>query len=167
MLAIGDALALALSDRKGFREEDFAFYHPGGNIGKRLFLRVKDIMRTGTHNPVVRENVKIKDVLYRITKARAGSASVVDSRGRLRGIFTDGDLRRHLRAGDHGGSPLLECYVKDVMTKNPITVGEKQLAVEASQILRYKKIDEVPVTDGRKRPVGLLDVQDLLRAGIV
>ncbi len=169
MLALGDALALSLLDKNGFREEDFAFYHPGGNLGKKLLLKVKDIMRTGPHNPVVRENLKIKEVLYRITKARAGSATVVDARGHLRGIFTDGDLRRHLRAGvgAYCNTPLLERRVKDVMTKNPITVGANRLAAEASELLRSRKIDEVPVVDKRRRPIGLLDIQDLLKAGII
>ena len=163
MLAMGDALALTLSEKKGFKEEDFAFYHPGGNIGKKLLLKVSDIMRTGKDHPVVRENVKIKDVLYRITSARAGSASVVNAQGKLTGIFTDGDLRRHLRAGEK----ILDRRVGDVMTKGPMTVVENKLAIEASAILRGKKIDELPVIDKNGRPVGLLDVQDLLKAGIV
>ena len=163
MLALGDALALALSEKKGFKEEDFAFYHPGGNIGKKLLLKVSDIMRTGKDHPVVAEGVKVKEVLYRITKARAGSASVIDAKGRLRGIFTDGDLRRHLESGER----ILESPVRDVMTKNPVTIASHKLAVEASYILRSKKIDELPVVDDHARPVGLLDVQDLLKAGIV
>ena len=163
MLALGDALALALSEKKGFKEADFAFYHPGGNIGKKLLLKVSDIMRTGKEHPVVSESVKVKEVLYRITKARAGSASVVDAKGRLTGIFTDGDLRRHLDAGEH----ILRIPVRDVMTKNPMTIPAHRLAMEASDILRNKKIDELPVIDIHGRPVGLLDVQDLLKAGIV
>ena len=96
MLAMGDALAVALLEMNGFKEKDFAFYHPGGILGKRLILRVEDIMRTGASNPVVGQDLKIKRVLIEITRARAGSASIVDSKGRLAGIFTDGDLRRHI-----------------------------------------------------------------------
>ena len=167
MLALGDALALALLDKKGFKEEDFAFYHPGGNLGKKLLLKVSDIMRTGKDHPVVSENMKLKDVLYRITNARAGSASVVDGSGKLKGIFTDGDLRRRLReAHDGKGGPLLERKVKDLMTARPVTIHKDRLAAEALEVLRSKKIDEIPVVDAKRRPVGLVDVQDLLRAGI-
>ncbi len=163
MLALGDALAVALLNKKGFKSEDFAFYHPGGRLGRQLLLKVSDIMRTGHGHPRVPEAMKVEDVLYEITNARAGSATVVDSKGRLKGIFTDGDLRRHLKRGGH----ILESPVSAVMTKRPVTILESRLAAEALEILRSKKIDEVPVTDAKGRPVGLLDVQDLLKAGIV
>jgi arabinose-5-phosphate isomerase len=148
---------------KGFKEKDFAFYHPGGLLGKKLLLKVEDIMRTGETNPIVNENKKISEVLFKITKARAGSASIVDKKGKLSGIFTDGDLRRHLEVDPNLSMRL----VKDVMTKNPTTVGPQMLAGEAMRILKEKKIDEVPVIDKKKRPIGLLDVQDLLKAGLV
>jgi len=163
MLAMGDALAVALLEKKGFKEKDFAFYHPGGILGKRLILKVEDIMRKGRENPIVGENDTVKKVLVSVTRARAGSASVVDSRGRLIGIFTDGDLRRHLETDTN----LIGKRVKDVMTKNPTAIRKDKLAAEAFDILRSKKIDEIPVVDDRRRPVGLLDVQDLLKAGLV
>jgi len=163
MLAMGDALAICLLDKRGFRREDFAFYHPGGTLGKQLLLKVEDIMRMRQANPIVKQEKKIKDVLFAVTKARAGSASVVDKKGKLVGIFTDGDLRRHLEKD----SNLAIRKVQDVMTKNPTTVKKDTLAVEALRILREKKIDEVPVVDNKHRPIGLLDVQDLLRAGLV
>ena len=166
MLALGDALALALLDKKGFKEEDFAFYHPGGQLGKKLLLKVSEIMRTGKGHPVVSEGMKLKDVLVRITSARAGSASVVDKAGKLKGIFTDGDLRRHLRSAGDADRSLLERRVGQVMTKGPVTIRADKLAAEALEILRSKKIDEVPVVDAKHRPVGLVDVQDLLKAGI-
>jgi arabinose-5-phosphate isomerase len=162
-LAITDALAVCLLELKGFKEKDFAFYHPGGLLGKKLLLKVEDIMRTGETNPIVNENKKISEVLFKITKARAGSASIVDKKGKLSGIFTDGDLRRHLEVDPNLSMRL----VKDVMTKNPTTVGPQMLAGEAMRILKEKKIDEVPVIDKKKRPIGLLDVQDLLKAGLV
>lgn len=162
-LAMADALAVCLLEAKGFKEKDFAFYHPGGTLGKRLLLTVEDIMRKGTGNPIVGEDKKISEVLVKITQARAGSATVVDKTGRLAGIFTDGDLRRHLEIDPD----LSARRVKDVMTRNPTTVGPQVLAAEAMRILKDKKIDEVPVVDERKRPVGLLDVQDLLKAGVV
>jgi arabinose-5-phosphate isomerase len=162
-LAMADALAVCLLELKGFKEKDFAFYHPGGLLGKRLFLKVEDIMRTGSSNPIVKDDKKISSVLVKITQCRAGSASVVDKKGRLAGIFTDGDLRRHLEIDPN----LTQRRVKEVMTKNPTTVGPEVLATEALRILREKKIDEVPVVDKNKRPIGLLDVQDLLKAGLV
>ncbi len=163
MLALGDSLAACLIDRKDFKKEDFAFLHPGGNLGKQLLLKVEDIMRKGASNAIVNENKKVKDVLLAITKARAGSATVVDKKGKLIGIFTDGDLRRHLEVDTN----LTKKTVKEVMTKNPITISKDKLAVEALRILEEKKIDEIPVVDSHKKPVGLLDVQDCLRAGLV
>jgi len=163
MLAMGDALAIALLDKKGFKAKDFALFHPGGILGKRLILKVEDIMRKGPDNPIVNENYTVKRVLLAITKARAGSASVVDARGKLTGIFTDGDLRRHLETQPD----LINKRVKDFMTKNPATIKKEKLAAEAFDILRSRRIDEIPVVDDRKRPVGLLDVQDLLKAGLV
>jgi arabinose-5-phosphate isomerase len=163
MLAMGDALAVCLLDKKGFKKEDFAFYHPGGALGKRLLLRVQDIMRTGKANPLVDQENKIKDVLLAITKARAGSASIIDRKGRLVGIFTDGDLRRHLE----DSQDLANRKVKEIMTKSPITVTSDMLAAEALNILKERKIDEVPVVDRKRRPIGLLDVQDILKAGLV
>ncbi len=163
MLAMGDALAIALLEKKGFKEEDFAFFHPGGSLGKKLLLKVEDIMRTGERNPVVREEVLVKDVLLAITSARAGAASIVNSKGLLRGIFTDGDLRRHLEEDPN----LAVKKIHEVMTKSPRTITKEKLAAEALRILKENKIDELSVVDERGRPVGMLDVQDLLRAGLV
>jgi len=163
MLAMGDALAVCLVDKKGFKEKDFALYHPGGALGRKLLLKVEDIMRKGKSNPIVNEDTIVKDVLYAITEARAGAASVVNKNGKLTGIFTDGDLRRHLEAD----SNLAERRVKEVMTKNPVSIQPQKLAVEALRILEEKKIDELPVVDKNGRPAGMLDVQDVLRAGLV
>lgn len=163
MLAMSDALAVCLLELKGFKEKDFAFFHPGGSLGRKLLLKVEDIMRKGNANPVVSENAKVSGVLVKITQARAGSASVVDKDGKLTGIFTDGDLRRHLEID----ADLSTRKIKDVMTRKPTAVSPHMLAFEAIRVLREKKIDELPVVDEKNRPVGLLDVQDLLRAGIV
>jgi arabinose-5-phosphate isomerase len=163
MLALGDALAVCLLEMKGFKEKDFALYHPGGLLGKRLLLTVGDIMRTGKNNPIVKEGISVSKVLFTITQARAGAAIVVDKYGKLIGIFTDGDLRRHVGKT----SNLLNRRIQEVMTKNPLVINKQCLAVEALRILKEKKIDELPVVDENKRPVGLLDVQDLLKAGIV
>jgi arabinose-5-phosphate isomerase len=161
-LAMADALAVCLLELKHFKEKDFAFFHPGGVLGRRLLLKVEDIMRRGKANPIVNENKKVSQVLLKITQSRAGSATVVDRCGRLKGIFTDGDLRRHLEAD----SKLTLRKISDVMTKNPTSVTPEMLAVEAMRIMQAKKIDEVPVVDKSGKPVGLLDVQDLLRAGL-
>lgn len=163
MLAMGDALCVSLLERKGFKEKDFALFHPGGTLGKRLLLRVQDIMRTGPANPIVKEDARVREVLLKITKARAGSASVIDKKGKLAGIFTDGDLRRHL----NGKINIANKKIKEVMTKSPVTIKKDKLAAEAFQILRSKKIDEIPVVDRKGKPVGLLDVQDILKAGLV
>ena len=162
-LAMADALAVCLLERKGFKEKDFAFFHPGGALGRRLLLNVEDIMRSGQANAIVHENKKVAEVLSAITRARAGSAIVVDTQGKLKGIFTDGDLRRSL-ASD---KDLTNRRIKEVMTKNPTVVKKEMLAAEAMRILQAKKIDEVPVVDKYHRPLGLLDVQDLLKAGLV
>jgi arabinose-5-phosphate isomerase len=162
-LAMADALAVCLLELKGFKEKDFAFFHPGGALGRRLLLKVEDIMRTGQRNPIVNEEKRVSDVLLKITQARAGSATVVDKNGKLKGIFTDGDLRRHLETDQD----LPRRKIKEVMTRNPAVVDREMLAAEAMRILQEKKIDEIPVVDKNRRPVGLVDVQDLLRAGLV
>ncbi len=163
MLAMGDALAVVVAERKRFKEQDFALLHPGGQLGRRLLLRVSDLMRTGRAVPIVKETSRVKHVLLAITKARAGCASIVDARGRLIGIFTDGDLRRHLES--HAN--LAQQRVREVMTRHPKTIASDRLAAEALRVLREHKIDELVVVDAKRRPIGLLDVQDLLRAGFV
>lgn len=162
-LVMGDALAACLIVRREFKKENFAFYHPGGSLGRRLLLKVEDIMRRGAHYPKVEEGSAVKDVLLAITQARCGSACVLNKRGKFVGIFTDGDLRRHLKTD----GKLLERKVAEVMTKNPTTISKDKLAVEAFQILQDKKIDELPVVDKKGKLMGLLDVQDLLKAGLV
>ena len=163
MLALGDALAIALLERKKFTSADFALYHPGGALGKRLLLKVEDIMRPRQRIALVTEDLRIKEVLFRITASRTGSACVVDPEGRLQGIFTDGDLRRHIDSMHD----LLQRPVSEVMTRNPHTIQPSRLAAEALEILRDKKIDELPVVDEQGGVLGLLDVQDILDAGLV
>ena len=162
-LAVGDALAMALEQKKVFKSEDFAFFHPGGSLGKKL-LRVRDLMRTGRGNPAVHENTTVKEALLTITAARAGSCSVVDRKGHLRGIFTDGDLRRHL---ENGRGDIMRKRVAEVATLRPLKIHKEKLAAEALNLLRERKIDELPVVDDKNKLVGLLDVQDLLKAGFI
>lgn len=166
-LALGDALALCLSKLKKFKSEDFAVFHPGGNLGRRL-MRVKDIMRTGKKNPVVVKGTTVEGALLKITSARAGSCTIVDSKGHLHGIFTDGDLRRHLRssAAQSGGKDILKVPVENLGTIHPKFIHQEKLVEEAYHTLKTAKIDELPVVDDAGRVVGLLDVQDILSAGI-
>ncbi len=162
-LVMGDCLAACLIERKGFKKEDFAFYHPGGTLGRRLLLKVEDVMRKGYHYPRVKTEVSVKDVLLAITHARCGSACILNGRGKFVGIFTDGDLRRQLEKDPL----LLYRSVKEVMTRNPITISQNKLAAEALNILEQKKVDELPVVDKKGNLVGLLDIQDLLKGGLI
>lgn len=156
-LAMGDALAVSLLEKKGFDLKDYAFYHPGGVIGRKL-LKVKDLMRSGASHAIVDKGTLVKDVLLAITKARAGSATVIDTKGRVCGIFTDGDLRRHLER-----DPLITTRpVSNVMSKNPVTVHMDVLAFSALRIIKEKKFDELLVVDNNNKPVGVVDEKDLL-----
>ncbi len=163
MLAVCDALSMVLQKIKGFKSKDFAFYHPKGSLGRKLLLRVEDCMRKGVSNPLVKADQTVLQVLASITKSKAGAAVVMNKNNRILGIFTDGDLRRKILK-DPG---ILEKKVKQVMTKNPVMVRKDMLATEAMRILQDKKIDEVPVVDRSGKILGLLDVQDLLKAGVV
>lgn len=161
MLAMGDALTMALVRARRFKIRDFAELHPGGSLGRRLSVRVKDVMRTGRRNPCVSSGTPLKKVLLLITQARAGSATVVDSRNRCLGIFTDGDLRRHFQAlASMGNEP-----VSRWMTAEPLTIREDELAIRAFEVLRKHRVDELPVVNPRGAVTGLLDVQDLLDQG--
>jgi arabinose-5-phosphate isomerase len=162
-LAMGDALALSLLKIKDFRSEDFAELHPAGSLGRRL-LKVGEIMRTGKANPLVKAKTTVRQALLKITASRAGSCTIVDARGKLLGVFTDGDLRRHLRSQ---GEKILNCSVAQWATLKPRYIQKDKLAEEAFHIMESLRIDELPVVDRTRRVVGLLDVQDLMRAGRV
>jgi len=159
MLTLGDALAMAVLQARGFQKTDFARYHPSGAIGRALLLRVGDIMRSGSRNAVAPETVSVKQALLVMTQARSGSVSVVNSRGKLAGVFTDGDLRRRIAAEDN----VLAQPLAKVMTRNPVAVREDALAVEALKIFNERNIDDLIVVNARKEPVGLVDSQDLPR----
>ena len=163
MLVVGDALAMAVLQARGFKQTDFAKYHPSGSIGRAMLLKVGDIMRTGARNAVSRETVTIKEALLVMTSARSGCLSVVDARGKLTGIFTDGDFRRHMATtGD-----LLSLPLKKVMTPRPISVRDEALAMEAFKIFNERNIDDLVVVNARNEPVGLVDLQDLPKLKIV
>lgn len=162
ILALGDALALTVLKERGLKAEDYARFHPGGDLGRRL-MKVGEAMRKDDRNPVIGENGSVAEAVAAITRARAGAIGVVDAEGRLTGIFTDGDLRRCIGKGMDVGKR----RIGEVMTKNPVTIAPGRLVAEAAAILREKKIDELPVVDAARKPVGMLDIQDLLAGGYI
>lgn len=163
MLVMGDALAMAVLQARGFKEHDFARHHPAGAIGRSLLLRVRDIMRSGGKNARALESLTVKEALLVMTQAKSGSVSVVDGRGRLAGVFTDGDLRRRMAQDDD----LLSRRLAKVMTRKPICIREDALAVEALKIFNERNIDDLIVVNARHEPVGLVDSQDLPKLKIV
>jgi arabinose-5-phosphate isomerase len=163
MLVMGDALAMAVLQARGFKQKDFAKYHPSGAIGRAMLLRVGDIMRTGNRNAVADEKISVKEALLVMTHAKSGSLSVVNTRGKLVGVFTDGDFRRHMATNEN----LLSLPLKKVMTTKPICICENALAVEALKIFNERNIDDLIVVNAKQEPVGLVDSQDLPKLKIV
>lgn len=163
MLVMGDALAMAILQARGFKQSDFARYHPSGAIGRAMLLRVGEIMRKGDRNAVGRESLSVRDALLVMTKAKSGSISVVNGRGKLAGVFTDGDFRRKMSDDEN----LLARLLSTVMTRNPICVQETALAAEALKIFNERNIDDLIVVNARHEPVGLVDLQDLPKLKIM
>jgi arabinose-5-phosphate isomerase len=162
-LALGDALAVALLDARGFGHEDFARSHPGGSLGRRLLTHVRDVMRTGADIPAVSERATLAEAVIEISKKRMGMTAVVDDAGRLVGIFTDGDLRRNLeRAGD-----IRAMSIAAVMTRNPRTIRPEALAAEAVELMETRKSTQLPVVDTDGKLVGALNIHDLFRAKVL
>ena len=157
MLTLGDALAMCVLDARGFKKSDYAKLHPAGAIGSTMLVQIKDIMRTGDRNAVIQEHATVKDALLAMTKAKSGTISVVDNKGRVAGVFTDGDFRRHI-ARD---TAVLQAQIKMVATRSPITIRHDALAVEALKIFQQRQIDDLIVVDDNRRPVGIVDSQDL------
>ena len=164
MLALGDALAMAVLEERDFGPRDYAQFHPAGSLGRRL-MRVDEVMRKGDAVPLVRAGTSVADALIQTsrTRGRPGASIVVDEEGALAGIFTDGDLRRLLEGGDFSR---LELPIDHVMAAEPKVLRPTDLAVDAHRLLRENRIDNAPVIDDERRPVGLLDVQDLIEVGI-
>ena len=162
-LAMGDAIAIALLEARDFGAEDFARSHPGGRLGRRLLLRVKDLMHTGDAMPTVGPDTRTSDALLEMTAKSLGMTSVVDSGGRLLGVFTDGDLRRAL----DGGIDLRETPIRQVMTPSGVTVAPETLAAECLNVLEQRKITALVVVDEDHRQIGVLHLHDLLRAGVL
>lgn len=159
MLALGDALAVALLERKGFTEADFGIFHPGGKLGT-AFIKVKDLMHRGSEVPIAPEDTLMTKVLIEMTAKRFGCIALINKKGELAGIITDGDLRRHM------SNNITTQKAKEIMTVNPVTISENQLASEALALMQKKAITNLFILHNKK-PVGILHIHDLLRAGVL
>ncbi len=161
-LAIGDALAIVLLERKDFTEEMFAMFHPGGNIGKRLFLKVEELMVKGKDVPIVSPTASMKETILKITSGRLGATCVIGPTGELEGIITDGDLRRLLQKD----LDLDKMSAAEVMTRNPKVIRPNVLAVAAIEEMEHFNITQLIVVDDARRPVGMVHLHDLVKAGL-
>ena len=162
-LAMGDALAIALLEARGFTPEDFALSHPGGSLGRRLLLKVDDIMHAGGRLPVVSVTTSLSEALLEMTHKGLGMTAITHADGTLAGIFTDGDLRRILDRD----IDIRKTTIAEVMVSDPITIAQGHLAAEALQIMESRKVNGLMVCGSDGKPVGAFNMQDLLRAGVV
>ena len=162
-LVLGDALAIALLEARGFTAEDFAFSHPGGALGRRLLLKVEDVMHKGNELPIVQSGTLLREALLEMTRKGLGMTAVIDTHGRLAGVFTDGDLRRTLDKG----IDVRDAIIDDVMTRQSKTARAHMLAAEALKIMEDHKISGLVIIDENNCPVGALNMHDLLRAGVM
>ncbi len=163
-LAMGDALAVVLLEKKEFKEQDFARRHPGGILGRKLLLRVDDLMKKGDEIPLVKENTPLNEALFEITSKRLGFTGVVDTGGRLVGVITDGDLRRGLQKNRN----IFDLQAADLMTRNPTTVPAEMLAAEALHVMEQFPITSLFIQDETsKLPIGVIHLHDIIKAGIV
>ncbi len=166
-LALGDALAMALMGARGFSAQDFGATHPGGQLGKRVLLRVEDLMHGGDDNPMLSLDTTVEEALLAMTNAAVrGSVAIIDDDGVLRGLFTDGDFRR-LMQRETDRNAVMARPISEVMTRNPTTVLAGTLAIEAVNIMDEREFDNMPVVDEDGRALGMIDIQDLMKAGLV
>ena len=163
-LVMGDALAIALLESRGFTADDFARSHPGGRLGKRLLLHVADIMHRDAAIPTVTAEASLSNALVEMTRKGLGMTTVIDANNKLLGVFTDGDLRRIL---DHGDLNVHQVKIADIMTRNCKTINADQLAAAALQIMDSKRINALPVVDQHNTLIGAINMHDLLRSGVV
>ena len=163
-MAMGDALAVALLLKRGFKEEDFAVFHPKGSIGKKLFIKVKDLMHIGDSLPAVQLDTPMSKAVIEMSSKRLGLTVVLDNKGRIAGIVTDGGVRRGL---EKWGGKLFELTAGAVMTKNPKTISEEELAAKALSIMQGYSITALVVSDNNGKPIGIIHLHDILRQGIV
>jgi arabinose-5-phosphate isomerase len=163
-MAMGDALAVVLLEKKEFKEQDFASRHPGGILGRKLLLRVEDLMKKGDEIPLVREETPMKEALFEITSKRLGVTGVVDVEGHLVGVITDGDLRRGLeKKGD-----IFSLKAAELMTRNPKAIAGEMLAAEAVAVMEQFPITSLFILDRESnKPVGVIHLHDIIKAGIV
>ncbi len=162
-LVMGDALAIALLEERHFSSEDFALLHPGGNLGRRLILKVSDIMHTGDQIPTVSEETNMKEVILEMTSKRLGTTTVVNQKGELVGIFTDGDLRRLVERTDE----IFSLKARQVMTENPKTIDSDELAAKALNLMESYSITSLIIANGKREPIGIVHLHDILKAGVV
>lgn len=162
-LVMGDALAIALLEERHFSPEDFALLHPGGNLGRRLLLKVGDVMHTGDQVPIVAEDTNIKEAILEMTSKRFGATSVVNKKGELIGVFTDGDLRRLIEKTAN----FFDLKAKDAMTTNPKVISENALAARALNLMEFFNITCLIIVNGERKPIGIVHLHDLLKAGVV
>ena len=163
-LAMGDALAVALLIKRGFKEEDFAFFHPGGSLGKRLFIKVKDLMHTGEALPIVSPDMPMMKATVEISSKRLGVTIVADSDKKILGIITDGDLRRGI---EKWGKAFFDMRAEDVMTRNPKTISGEELAQKALSVMERHSITSLVVPDSDGKAIGIIHLHDILKQGIV
>ncbi|MBF0358159.1 MAG: KpsF/GutQ family sugar-phosphate isomerase [Magnetococcales bacterium] len=162
-MAMGDALAVALLNQRDFKPEQFAFFHPGGSLGKKLLLKVCDRMHSGDRIPLVKDIDLVQDAMFEMTDKRFGMTGVLDQTGSLVGILTDGDLRRSMSSG----KDILTLQVREIMTKAPKTIDGDALAVEAVKLMEKRKITSLFVKDGSDKLIGVIHLHDLLEAGLM
>jgi arabinose-5-phosphate isomerase len=161
-LVIGDALAIALLRKRDFSKEEFAMLHPGGILGKKLLLRVNELMAKNSHIPVVKENTLFKDIVFEISSKRLGCTCVIDKNGKLKGIITDGDIRRTLQVYES----VSDIKAKDIMNTSPKIVNENMLGETALELMEKYAITQLIITDKKKSPRGVVHMHDLVKAGL-
>ena len=162
-LAVGDAIAIALLKKRNFNEEDFAKFHPGGTIGKKLICKIEDLMHSGIENPIVNSTAKMNKAIIEMTSKGLGCTNVIGADGKLVGIITDGDLRRMIEKGITD----LNTNVTEVMVRNPRSMHSQELAVDALNLMEDNKITMLPIVDENNNLVGMLHMHDLINAGVV
>ncbi|MCK4404266.1 MAG: KpsF/GutQ family sugar-phosphate isomerase [candidate division Zixibacteria bacterium] len=162
-LVMGDALAIALLEERHFSSEDFALLHPGGHLGRKLILKVSDIMHTGDQIPVVSDKADMKQVILEMTSKRLGTTTVVNQKRELVGVFTDGDLRRLVERTDE----IFSLRAGQVMTKNPKTIDGDELAAKALNLMESYSITSLIIANGKREPIGIVHLHDILKAGVV
>ncbi|TAK09425.1 MAG: KpsF/GutQ family sugar-phosphate isomerase [Candidatus Manganitrophaceae bacterium] len=166
-LAMGDALAVALLQQRGFRKEDFAFFHPGGSLGRQLLLKVEDAMHVGNNIPKVAEETPMREVVLEMTAKKLGMTTVLNAAGKLAGVITDGDLRRLIKKIDHEGRDIFSLPAREVMNRSPKTISKESLTAQAIHMMESHSITTLVVAGSDGQVDGILHLHDLLKKGVV